>query len=122
MRNGTSVNTIVSRIEDELAQKEKNYLAEGYSQDKIEKELGDDKRQLQVVQNALKNDPEMGKLYGNANVARQKRRKTGCPSLRKRFTQTSLKSKFWQRKSRHFTENAYFYLLFHFLRSLVNAP
>ena len=77
--DGTSVKSIVTQAQKNLEAEVRAYLAAGHTQEEVQKEFGDDLRKVTVLQNAVKNDPGLGKLVIANQSANMNDPATGMP-------------------------------------------
>jgi len=76
--DGTSVLSIVKQAETNLKAEMDEYIKK-HTQEELQKKFGDDIRMVQVLQNAVKNDPGLGKLIIANQSANMNDPATGMP-------------------------------------------
>lgn len=77
--DGTSVKSIISQAQKNLEAEISSYIANGHTQEEAQKEFGDDLRKVTVLQNAVQNDSDLGKLVIANQSANMSDPATGLP-------------------------------------------
>lgn len=79
VENGTDVNAILAEARRNMDNEIQSYVNEGRSQTDIQNDLGEDLRKLEVLENAIHNDPALGKMVIANQTERMVDPSTGRP-------------------------------------------
>ena len=61
-KDGTSVNIIISNVNNSINSKINSFVSEGHTLEEAQSKYADDIRKTRVIENAIKNDPSIGRL------------------------------------------------------------